>query len=114
MTRQIALRLSDALVEAVDRLVVSDPGLASRSEAIRVAVERYVASASRAAIDGAIVEAYDRTPPGQVDEWGDAEQQALQAALLNAARLDAEDVVRQRRDPSAVGVHRAGRCAATG
>jgi Arc/MetJ-type ribon-helix-helix transcriptional regulator len=91
MTRQIALRLPEELVDRLDALVAADPSLVSRSAALHQAVAVLVADRERALVDAAIVDGYRRVPPGGVDQWGDPEEAALMAALLNARRLDAED-----------------------
>lgn len=91
MTKQIALRLPDDLVDRLDAIVAADPLLASRSAALHRAVAALVISRERAALDTTIVEGYRRHPAGATDDWGDPEEHALAAALLNAKRLDAED-----------------------
>lgn len=91
MTKQIALRLPDGLVERLDAVVAADPSLPSRSAALHQAVAVLVAERERAATDAAIVDGYRRHPPGAADGWGDIEEAGLSAALLNAERLDAED-----------------------
>ncbi len=91
MTKQIALRLPESLVKAVDIIVAADDSLATRSAALNQAVRDFVDVRSRRAVDAAIVNGYERIPAGTVDEWGDCDAAALAAALVNAARLDAED-----------------------
>jgi len=91
MTKQIALRLPESLVKAVDIIVAADDSLATRSAALNQAVRDFVDVRSRRAVDAAIVNGYERIPAGTVDEWGDCDAAALAAALANAARLDAED-----------------------
>lgn len=94
MTKQIALRLPAELVKRLDAVVAADPSLPTRSAAIHQAVADLVSERERAAIDAAIVEGYRRQPPAAVDDWGDADEAALAAALVNADRLDAEDAGR--------------------
>lgn len=91
MTKQIALRLPDGLVERLDAVVAADPAFESRSAALHQAVISLVRARERAAIDAAIIDGYRRRPPGTTDDWGDIEEHALAAARLNASRLDAED-----------------------
>lgn len=91
MTKQIALRLPDDLVDRLDALVATDPSLPTRSAALHRAVATLVAERERAAIDQAIIDGYRRHPPGLADEWGSLEEAALAAASINAERLDAED-----------------------
>jgi Arc/MetJ-type ribon-helix-helix transcriptional regulator len=58
---QLVTRISDSLAEDVDRLV--DAGIvASRSEAVRVALERLVDRERRRQIGQAIVDGYTRMP----------------------------------------------------
>jgi Arc/MetJ-type ribon-helix-helix transcriptional regulator len=69
---QLVTRIPDGLAEAVDRLV-ADGVVGSRSEAVRLGLERLVDRARRDAIGRAIVEGYRRVP--QTDEelaWADA------------------------------------------
>lgn len=91
MTKQIALRLPQALVDALDAIVVADPALPTRSAALQRAVSEFVTARGKTAVDAAIVAGYRQVPPGACDEWGDPDAAALRAALANAARLDAED-----------------------
>lgn len=91
MTKQIALRLPDELVERLDAVVAADPSLPTRSAALQQAVAALVAERERERIDDAIVEGYRRHPPGATETWGDVEEAVLAAALINAERLDAED-----------------------
>ena len=91
MTKQIALRLPDDLVARLDALVATDPSLPTRSAALNQAVAMLVRQRERAVIDAAIVEGYRRHPAGTVDDWGDVEEAALAATLLNAERLDSDD-----------------------
>ncbi len=91
MIKQIALRLPEELVERLDAVVAADPSLPTRSAALHGALDAWVTQRERAAIDAAIVDGYRRHPPGTVDDWGNPEEAAIAAALLNAARLDAED-----------------------
>ncbi len=61
MTTQIAVKLPDPLVERVDALVNAG-SFASRSEAVRRALEALVEDSTRAAIDRAFREGYERFP----------------------------------------------------
>lgn len=69
---QLVTRIPDGLVEEVDRLV--DEGvIGSRSEAVRLGLERLVDRERRRRIGQAIVDGYTRIP--QTDEelhWADA------------------------------------------
>jgi metal-responsive CopG/Arc/MetJ family transcriptional regulator len=92
MTVQIALRISEDLAQSVDRLCAADGAHTSRSEFLRVAIEKHVAERNKALVDAEIVAGYLAKPADQtVDEWGDlaAEQDWLNAE--NAKALDAQD-----------------------
>lgn len=69
---QLVTRVRDELVAAVDRLV--DEGVvASRSDAVRVALEQLVDRERRRRIGEAIVEGYRRIPQTDGElEWSDA------------------------------------------
>jgi Arc/MetJ-type ribon-helix-helix transcriptional regulator len=58
---QFVTRLDDALAERVESLVAAG-ALASRSEAVRIGLERLVDELEREAIGRQIVEAYTRMP----------------------------------------------------
>jgi metal-responsive CopG/Arc/MetJ family transcriptional regulator len=92
MTVQIALRISEELAASVDQLCNADGGHTSRSEFLRMAIEKHVAERKKAIVDAQIVAGYLAKPADQtVDEWGDL---AAQHDWLNAERakaLDAED-----------------------
>jgi predicted DNA-binding protein len=65
--RQTLVQLSDELLDRLD----AHRQLAgrSRSEVVREAIERYLASDREAEIDRLIVDAYTRQPPADV--WGE-------------------------------------------
>jgi Arc/MetJ-type ribon-helix-helix transcriptional regulator len=84
MTTQIALRLDDAMVGELDRLVVSNEDLENRSEAIRVALTEFIQRRNREMIDAEIVAGYQRlpqTPENDIDEWGDLAASVRSAPL---------------------------------
>jgi Arc/MetJ-type ribon-helix-helix transcriptional regulator len=58
---QFVTRLDDRLVEAVDALV-ADGVVASRSEAVRVGLQRLVDRHRRSRVGASIVDAYRRQP----------------------------------------------------
>lgn len=91
MTVQIALRISDDLAAAVDRLCDEDPESPTRSDVLRKAIEVYVGEKRRTATDAAIVEAYTRLPQSTPDEWGSLADSQRASSALVAARLDEED-----------------------
>ena len=68
---QLVTRVNPELVEAVDRLV-ADGLVASRSEAVRLALEALVERHRRARVGQAIVEGYRRSPQSEADVgWAD-------------------------------------------
>jgi Arc/MetJ-type ribon-helix-helix transcriptional regulator len=77
MTTQIAVKLPDDLVAAIDRLV--DEGtFPSRSAAVRRALDGLVAASERAAIDQAFTRGF-RAVPETADELSDAMRLAVEA-----------------------------------
>jgi Arc/MetJ-type ribon-helix-helix transcriptional regulator len=69
---QMVARLDDRLAAAVDELVAAG-AVPSRSEAIRIGLERLVEDHRRRQIGQAIVEGYRRIPQADDDEvWADA------------------------------------------
>jgi Arc/MetJ-type ribon-helix-helix transcriptional regulator len=77
MTTQIAVKLPDELVAAIDALV-ADGQYASRSEAFRVGVEALVADARRRRIDEAFARGFARIPDSP-DEIAEANRLGLEA-----------------------------------
>lgn len=61
----VAIRLPDDVLDQLDKLVRPD-GYATRTEAIRTAIEALLAAHEKAAVDKEIVDAYIRIP--QTDE----------------------------------------------
>lgn len=88
MTTQIAVRLPDPLVEALDALV---EGTLTRSDVVRLALEQYVQREERRKIGEALVRGYTEHPPGDVDEWGDLQEQTARNRRAAMAALDAWD-----------------------
>ncbi len=71
MAQQLVTRVSDELAAAVDELVAEGVA-ASRSDAVRLGLDRLIDSHRRQAIGAAIVAGYERTP--QTDDevgWAD-------------------------------------------
>jgi predicted transcriptional regulator len=68
--KQTLVQLSDELLALLDARAARTGK--SRSELIRDAIERDLASDREAAIDAAIVAGYRRLPPDQFDPWADA------------------------------------------
>jgi metal-responsive CopG/Arc/MetJ family transcriptional regulator len=96
MTVQIALRISEDLAASVDRLCSADGGTKSRSEFLRVAIEKHVAEQNKAIVDAQIVAGYlakpaDQTVDQPVDEWGDLATQHDWLNAENAKTLDSQD-----------------------
>lgn len=76
MTTQIAVKLPDEVVAAVDRLV--DEGqFRSRSAAVRRALDDLVAASQRAAVDRAFARGF-RAVPETEDELTDATRLAVE------------------------------------
>jgi Arc/MetJ-type ribon-helix-helix transcriptional regulator len=77
MTTQIAVRLPDRLVSALDALV-ADGTFDSRSEAVRHGLEALVSSTDRSRVDQAFREGF-RRQPDRADELADAARLATDA-----------------------------------
>ena len=78
---QLVARVDPALLAAIDELVASGE-VASRSEAVRIGLERLVDERRRAAIGRQIVEGYKRIPETEEElAWAEA----------NARRMIAEE-----------------------
>lgn len=75
MTTQIALKVPDDLVAAVDQLVASGR-FESRSDAIRFGIGLAVGQARRDEIDHAFIEGYRRNPQTD-EELADAKRLAI-------------------------------------
>jgi Arc/MetJ-type ribon-helix-helix transcriptional regulator len=71
MTQQLVTRVEDGLMAAVDELVAAGV-VASRSEAVRLGLERLVERYRRDRIGAEIVEGYRRWPQRDVEVgWAD-------------------------------------------
>lgn len=88
MTTQIAVRLPDPLVEAIDLIAA---GTATRSEIVRLALEQFVQREERRKIDEALTRGYAEQPPGGEDEWGDLDAQTDAEGRATARALDEWD-----------------------
>ena len=88
MTTQIAVRLPDPLVEALDAIAA---GSATRSEIVRLALEQFVQREERRKIDEAIIRGYTEHPPGGEDGWGDLDAQTDRLGREARAALDEWD-----------------------
>ncbi len=75
MTVQIAVKLPDDLVAALDRLV-AEGAFDSRSSAVRHGVTAVLAAHRRQAFDQAYVEGYDRVPDTE-EEMDEATRMAV-------------------------------------
>ncbi len=74
---QLVTRVNDELAAAVDRLVEAGE-VTSRSEAVRIALERLVDQHRRAAIGRQIVEGYRRIPETEeAIAWAEASTRRL-------------------------------------
>ncbi len=88
MSTQIAVRLPETLVEALDGLA---SGTLTRTEIVRLALEQFVEREERRRIDEALVRGYTEHPPGGIDEWGDLDAQMRAEDKRAGADLDAWD-----------------------
>jgi predicted transcriptional regulator len=88
MTTQIAVRLPDPLVEALDAIAA---GTATRSEIVRLALEQFVQREERRKIDEALTRGYAEHPPGGEDEWGDLDAQTDAEGRAAGRALDEWD-----------------------
>ncbi len=75
MSTQIAIRLPDDLLAAVDGLVARGDA-ANRADAVRTALERHIATLERDRIDAALRSGYERFPASTGDSdpvaaWAD-------------------------------------------
>ena len=75
---QFVTRLEDTLADRVDRLVAAG-AIASRSEAVRIGIERLVDELERERIGRQIVEAYERMP--QTEEELEGADEAFEEML---------------------------------
>ena len=76
--RQTLVQLNDELLALLDERA-SRTGR-SRSEIIRSAVERELATDRDSALDGEIVAGYTRIPPAELDSWAQASAKRSVAA----------------------------------
>lgn len=69
MSIQVAVKLPEAVVEEVDRLV-REGRFANRTDAVRAALDRMLSEIREAQITVAIVQGYQRIPPTpEEDAW---------------------------------------------
>lgn len=74
---QLVARVDDSLVDAIDQLV-RDGEVASRSDAVRIALARLVDERRRAATARLIVEGYQRVPETDQElAWAEANTRQL-------------------------------------
>jgi Arc/MetJ-type ribon-helix-helix transcriptional regulator len=79
MATQLAIRLSDETLEALDRLVRAG-AYPTRTEAVRAAVEILVSDSERREIEAAIIAGYDESPDAPEDAWLESATKALVSA----------------------------------
>jgi Arc/MetJ-type ribon-helix-helix transcriptional regulator len=79
MTIQLAVRLWERTLQRLDRLIRAGR-FATRTEALRVAVDTLVADSERREAEAAIVEGYRRVPDSPTDAWLDAATEAMVSA----------------------------------
>lgn len=77
MTTQLAVKLSESLVEEIDRLIEKGR-FANRTEAVRAALDRMLEELREEQLSAAIVDGYRRVPPDDADDaWADAATRAM-------------------------------------
>ena len=86
---QTIVQLSDELLAELDAEAASRG--VSRSALIRQAIDGLLAGSRDAAITRAIVEGYQRIPPGTPDEWGSLEAAGDSSTRELMQRLAAEE-----------------------
>ena len=89
-TTQIAVRLADELLAAIDALV-TEGDADSRADAVRTALERYVKAHEEAQIDAQIIAGYMLIPAGTPDEWGDLDKLGVLGTSALMRRMDEEE-----------------------
>jgi Arc/MetJ-type ribon-helix-helix transcriptional regulator len=77
MSIQLAIKLADQTVADLDRLVSSGE-FATRTDAVRAAVERMLADIRERQVTAAIIEGYRRVPGADSeDAWADAATRSM-------------------------------------
>lgn len=74
---QTLVQLTDELVARLDERAASEGR--SRSELIRAAIDRFLASEGEADIDRAIVEGYARIPPARDSSVGEIARRSIES-----------------------------------
>ena len=79
MSTQLAIRLSDRILQTLDRLVRAGK-FANRTEAVRAAVDTLVNDAERREAEAAIVDRYQRVPDAPTDSRLEAATKTMVSA----------------------------------
>ncbi len=77
MTTQLAVKLSDSLVQEIDRLIETGR-FANRTDAVRTALAHLLDQLREEQVSAAIVDGYRRMPQDEADDrWADAATRAM-------------------------------------
>jgi Arc/MetJ-type ribon-helix-helix transcriptional regulator len=77
MSTQLAVKLSESMVEEIDRLIKAGR-FANRTDAVRAALDRMLEEIREERVTAAIVEGYRRIPPDAEDDtWAEAATRAM-------------------------------------
>lgn len=77
MSTQLAVKLSESMVDEIDRLI-KDGRFANRTDAVRAALDRMLEELREEQVTAAIVEGYERIPPNEADDaWAEAATRAM-------------------------------------
>jgi Arc/MetJ-type ribon-helix-helix transcriptional regulator len=77
MSIQLAVKLSESMVDEIDRLV-REGRFANRTDAVRAALDRMLAELREDQVTTAIVKGYQRLPPDEADDvWAETATRAM-------------------------------------
>jgi Arc/MetJ-type ribon-helix-helix transcriptional regulator len=77
MSLQLAVKLSESVVDEIDRLV-REGRFTNRTDAVRAALDRMLAELREEQVTAAIVSGYQRIPPDEADDvWAEAATRAM-------------------------------------
>jgi Arc/MetJ-type ribon-helix-helix transcriptional regulator len=77
MSIQLAVKLSEGMVDEVDRLI-REGRFANRTDAVRAALDRMLAELREDQVTAAIVKGYQRIPADEADDvWAEAATRAM-------------------------------------
>lgn len=92
MTVQIAVRLPEELVAALDEVVRGGQGPSTRTEGVRIALEAYLRARRRREVDESIKRGYMSRAITGPDEWGDLDSQTDANVAQVLARLERDEL----------------------